>query len=200
MYRGPGPRIFPIIVIILVIALVVAALVSVGRMLFAGGDSSSGGGETTDAVVTALRDTSQDRSVRWTVRGPIVADENFRSYQITVGPNSRTYTVYAGYLEQVLDTKTYSNNFAGYEQFVFALDKAGVGVARDAKNAEIRGVCATQGFAYVVETLNDDKPDHMLWTTSCSGSKGTMVATVPQVHALFVNQIPDFEPVFNRVY
>lgn len=202
MYRGSGPRIFPIIVVILVIALVVAALVSVGRMIFAGGGtSSSDAGETTDAMVAALRDTGDGRAVRWTVRGPIVADENFRSYQITVSSSKRTFTIYSGYLDQVLDTKTYGNNTAGYEQFVYALDKANAGVTRKAKDADFRGVCATQGFAYKFETMSGtDNADHTLWTTSCSGSKGTMTANVGQIQALFVNQIPDFKPVFNNIY
>ena len=61
MYRGSGPRIFPIIVVILVIALVIAALVSVGRMIFSGGDSSeSSSGESTANVVAALQNDTGD--------------------------------------------------------------------------------------------------------------------------------------------
>ncbi|OYX36905.1 hypothetical protein B7Z00_04260, partial [Candidatus Saccharibacteria bacterium 32-50-10] len=66
------------------IALVIAALVSVGRMIFSGGDSSeSSSSESTANVVAALQNINDSRGVRWTVRGPIVADEDFRSYQIT---------------------------------------------------------------------------------------------------------------------
>ncbi len=201
MYRGSGPRIFPIIVVILVIALVIAALVSVGRMVFTGGDSSeSPSGESTASVVDALQNINDSRAVRWTVRGPIVADEDFRSYQITISPTERKFITYAGYLDQIVDVKSYSNNTEAYEQFVYALDKANVGATREASDEDFRGVCATQGFAYKFETLSGDTPDHTLWTTTCKGSKGTMSANATQVHALFVNQIPDFKPVFTQIY
>ena len=200
MYRGSGPRIFPIIVVILVIALVIAALVSVGRMIFSGGSSSeSSNSESTASVVSALQNINDSRGVRWTVRGPIVADEDFRSYQITVTPTERKFVTYAGYLDQIVDVKSYSNNTEAYEQFVYALDKANAGTAREASDEDFRGVCATQGFAYKFETLSDELPDHMLWTTTCKGSKGTLAANTTQVHALFVNQIPDFKPVFTQI-
>ena len=79
-------------------------------------------------------------------------------------------------------------------------DKANAGTTREASDEDFRGVCATQGFAYKFETLSDELPDHMLWTTTCKGSKGTLAANTTQVHALFVNQIPDFKPVFTQIY
>lgn len=201
MYRGSGPRILPIIVIILIIAIVIAALVSVGRLFFTSSDTSdTQPGETTDSVVAALQNTNDSRGVRWTVRGPIVADEDFRSYQITVSPTERTFVTYAGYLDQVVDVKTYSNNTEAYEQFVYALDKAGVGKTREAKSEDFRGACATEGFGYKFETLSGETADHTLWTTTCKGSKGTMTASPAQTHALFANQIPDFQPVFTNIY
>lgn len=199
MYRGSGPRILPLIIIILVVALVIAAIVSIGRVFFTSGNTSNAP-ESTDAVLTAVHDTSGGRGVRWTVRGPIVADENFRSYQIQISETERTYTTYSGYLDQVINTKTYPNNERAYEQFVYALDKAGIGQTRNAKDTDFRGVCATDGFAYVFDTLHGESADHTLWTTSCRGSQGSMSANVAQIHALFANQIPDFKPLFTRTY
>lgn len=199
MYRGSGPRILPLIIIILVVALVIAALVSIGRIFFTGSNTSNAP-ESTESVLSSVHDTSGVRGVRWTVRGPIVADENFRSYQIQISSSERTLTTYSGYLDQVVETKTYANNNRAYEQFVYALDKAGIGQTRNAKDTDFRGVCATDGFAYVFDTLNGESADHTLWTMSCKGSKGSMGANVAQIHALFVNQIPDFKPQFNNVY
>ena len=200
MYRGSGPRILPLIIIILVVALVIAALVSIGRVIFTSNSNTSSAPESTDAVLTAVRNTAADRSVRWTVRGPIVADEEFRSYQITISPTGRTYVTYSGYLDQVNDTKTYPNNERAYEEFVYALDKAGIGQTRNIKNTDFRGVCATDGFVYVFDTFSGDNADHTLWTSSCKDSKGSMSAKVPQIHALFANQIPDFNPIFTNTY
>ncbi len=199
MYRGSGPRILPIIIIILVVALVIAALVSIGRMFFAGNSSSSTQSQR-EGMGAALLDTGDNRSVRWTVRGPIVANEKFQSYQITVAPTKRTYTVYNGYLDTVVSTQSYDNNRQAYEQFVYALDKANIATVRSSSDTEIRGVCATHGLAFVFETAKDGTTDQTEWTSTCNGSKGTMTAKTEQIQALFVNQIPDFKPLFDTVY
>lgn len=199
MYRGSSPRILPLIIVILIVALVIAALVTIGRMVFSGGSQSTSN-QDKDTVSKSVLDTSSTRSVRWTVRGPIVANEKFRSYQITVSPTLRDYTVYSGYLSEPIEVKTYTNNQAAYEQFVFALNNADVGTVRTADDTDIRGVCATGGLAYTFETLGNDTPDHSLWSSTCKGSPGSLGANALQIQALFVNQIPDFKPQFTSVY
>lgn len=202
MYKGSGPRIFPIIVAIVVIAIVIAALFSVGRMIFLDGGSSESTGDSAEQTINLQEEvlkTNASREVRYTVRGPIVAEENFRSYQITVGPSSRSMITYSGYLDEVLENRTFGNNTRAYEEFVHALDKASISNTREAKDEDIRGVCATQGRAYTFETLNSGKPTYTIWTSTCGGSKGSMAANVSQIHALFSNQIPDFKPVFDSV-
>jgi len=187
--------------VIVIVALVVAAIVTVGRMLFSGSGDTRDNKKTTSSVIEqAVLAQDSDRSVRWTVRGPIVADEKFRSYQIIVSPSTRTFVTYSGYLDQVIDTKTYSNNLKAYEQFVYALDKTDIAKARDTKDADLRGVCATNGLAYEFETLVNDDPDHTMWSSTCKDSQGTMTADPLQVQALFVNQVPDFRPLFTKIY
>jgi len=202
MYRGNGPRIFPIIVVIIVIALVIAALVSIARLVFFSGNSTDRSNTTGDQKVN-IRDevlkTTQERAVRYTIRGPIVADENFRSYQITITPTHRSMTVYRGYLENPIETKSYDNNTRAYEQFVYALDKADIAKTRDAKEQDLRGVCANNGRAYKFEVMDNGVTKEALWTSTCDGSKGSMAANMLQVHQLFANQIPDFKPVFDKV-
>lgn len=204
MYRGSGPRIVPVIAVIIVVALVIAALVTAGKMLFTNKPSSTTTANNTgsSAITDAVLDKSDARSVRWTVRGPIIADEKFRSYQITISPSKRIYTTYTGYLDQVIDSKTYDNNARAYEEFIYALDNANVSTTRNAKSTDFRGVCATQGVAYMFETLNGDAADHSLWSTTCKDSKGNLAADPLKIQALFVNQIPgsDFKPFFNSIY
>lgn len=202
MYRGSGPRILPIIIVIIVVALVIAALVAVGRMIFSGNRSTTDNdqGTSESALFDAVVDQADTRAVRWTVRGPIVADEEFRSYQISVSPSQREYVLYSGYLDQVLDRKTYGNNSKAYEQFVYALDKANISKTRAGASDDLRGICATNGLAYKFETLSSGAPDHSLWSSTCKDSKGTLASDVSKIQALFVNQIPDFQPVFNKIY
>lgn len=201
MYKGSGPRILPIVVTIIVVAVVITALVALGRMLFSNSTSTNQNqSTTTSSLAGAILDTSANRSVRWTVRGPIVAQEKFRSYQITISPSARTYTLYAGYLDQVINTHTYTNNTKAYEEFVYALDKTNLSITRTVESDDIRGVCATQGIAYKFETLKDSTADQTLWSTTCKDSKGSMTADALKVQALFVNQIPDFSAQFNTIY
>jgi hypothetical protein len=189
MYKGNSSRILPILLILIVVAIAIAALVSVGRTIL-GGDQSS---ETqVDVGRDALLSTSVDRSVRMTVRGPIVADEEFRSYQISVNPTSRQLATYSGYLENTLQSKQYSNNVKAYEQFVYALDKANMmnGDELQDEKDDTRGVCAT-GKVYEFEVLRADSSVKRLWTSTCKGSPGSFKASVKQVESLFLEQIPD---------
>lgn len=201
MYKGSGPRILPIIIIIIVVALVIAALVTAGKMMFTKNSTNSKTqAESQGKMIDAVLDRADARSVRWTVRGPIVANEKFRSYQISVSPTKRIYTTYSGYLEEVIDTKTYDNNANAYEQFVYALSNANIGATRNAKDTDFRGVCATQGIAYKFETLANNSADNTLWSSTCKDSRGTLAADPLKVQALFVNQIPDFKSQFNTIY
>lgn len=201
MYRGSRPRILPIIIVIIVVALIVATLVTAGRMLFSGSSSKTDKKvSSSSSIEGALLNEGLDRSVQWTVRGPIVANEKFRSYQITVSPSARTYVIYSGYLDQVTDTKTYDNNAQAYEQFVYALDKTGLTNMRNVPDSDLRGVCATQGLAYKFDTLASGESDHSMWSSTCKDSPGTMTANPLQIQALFVNQTPDFQPLFGKIY
>lgn len=198
MYRGNSSRLFPIILVLVVIAIAVAALVSIGRAIFSGGDQPDQ--SIVDTSQQALRDTSSGHSVRMTVRGPIVADENFRSYRITVDSTSRNLTTYSGYLEQPIDTRDLNNNIQGYEQFVFALDRANLvkGVPFKDDKDDTRGICAT-GKVYEFEVIDSGSIVKRLWTSSCKGSPGSFKGSVTQVQSLFLQQIPDNRSILKTV-
>lgn len=197
MYKGNKPKIIPILIAVVIIALIVAALVSLGRMLFTGGDTNTSTTTESERIRSDLLNTANGRGIRFTERGPIIADENFRSYQIVVTPTTRTYTTYSGYLDRVESSNVYQNNDRAYEELVHALDKASIYNVRNSQdNQEIRGVCATNGRLYLFETTNIDTATHTLWTSTCKGSQGNMGANLAQVRALFVNQVPDFDAAF----
>lgn len=191
-------RILPTILAIVVIIVVIVALVSIARALFFSGNSTNE--VVVDTTRESLLDTSANSAVSMTVRGPIVANENFRSYRIVISPNSRQLQTYTGYLDQVLSDDTLANNTAAYDQFVHALDLAnytkGVQFA-DEKN-DVRGICAT-GRVYEFRILKDNVPVEMLWTSTCKGSTGSLQASVEQISALYTNQIPDANSVIRKL-
>lgn len=190
MYKGNSSRVVPIIIVIIVMAIAIAALVSLGRAVFGGGDNEKT--EVVDVSRENLLNTSLSQSVRMTVRGPIVADENFRSYQIVVTPGTRTLTTYSGYLDKAIDSTSLGNNEKAYEQFVYALDKANMvnGKQLEGDADDTRGICAT-GRVYEFEILSDNNSIKRLWTSTCKGSKGSFSASVAQVQNLFLEQIPN---------
>lgn len=190
-------RIIPIVLIILLILIAIFALVQIGKAIF-NRNRNTAPKETTIVEKTLLK-IDESRGVRMTVRGPIVADENFASYQITIKPTKRVLNVYKGYLEQRVDGVELSNNSRAYEEFVYALDKRNfdVGTPLTGDKDDIRGICAT-GTVIEFDTLQDDKSTKHLWTSTCKGSLGSFRANTESIRSLFFKQIPQAETILSK--
>lgn len=192
-------RIVPVAVIIIIIAIAVVSIIYIGRVLFF--SNNTGVLSQADTSQAALISTSADRAVLMTVRGNIVADEEFRSYQIRITPNARTFTAYKGYQQQQIENKVLSNNIPAYEQFVYALNRAKLMNADEftGDSNDTRGVCAT-GFLYEFQILKAGKTVKSLWTTTCSGLKGSLGLNVAPITSLFTNQIPDVQSEISGIW
>lgn len=185
MQRNGAQRILPVAIILIVIAIAIAALVSIGRAIFGGGDTPINEGQQ------SLINTSDNRSVRMTVRGPIVAEEDFRTYQITASNDNRTFVAYQGYLETPLQTIDLDNNNPAYEEFVYALDRGNMMTAEafTGESDDVRGICSS-GRLYQFDTLNGGNVVKRLWTTSCKNTRGSLKTNVTVLRNLFNAQIP----------
>jgi len=192
-------RIIPIALTLIVVAVSIAALISLARNIFFPGDVKTS--SQTDISKEALLSTAVDRSVSMTVRGKIVADETFRSYKIQITPTSRKITTYKGYLTEPIQNISLENNTPAYEQFVYALYKANFMKSNEltGDNNDIRGICAT-GNIYEFQISKANKPVKQLWTSTCSGSKGSLNASVEQLTNLFTTQIPDAKTLINKLW
>ena len=189
--RNSFSRFVPILLVIVITIVAVAAVIAIGRALFGKNDS----GQTDQNVNTgqvALLSTEEGRAVRLTVRGPIVANENFRSYSIIISPSSRDMTTYEGYLDKEINQKKLDNNVKAYAELVYALDKRKMmnGTQLTEQQNDLRGICAS-GKVYKFETLKDNSVVKSLWTSDCSGSKGSAQANVNEILDMFLKQIPD---------
>jgi len=192
-------RIIPVVLVVVIIIIAIASLVSLARVVFFSGSSSD---NTTQVDVSrdALLNTSANHSVTMTVRGPIVADEAFRSYKIDVAPNNRHLVTYTGYLDTMVDQISLGNSVAAYNEFVHALDKADFTKGKqltDEKN-DTSGVCAT-GSVYRFTIYDGSTVVKDLWTSTCNGSKGSLNASVTQLTNLFTKQIPDAEKLIKKI-
>ena len=189
-------RLVPIALVLIVIIVAIAALVSLGRSIFGGGSAEP----VVDTGKEALLNTALDRSVRVTVRGPIVGDENFHSYRIIVSPTTRVLTTYEGYLDRQVDTKQLVNNTRGYEQFVYALDRAALtdSAVLEGEAADMRGICAT-GKVYQYEVMQASNVIKKVWTTTCRNAKGSLKASNTTLIKLFQAQIPNYDDLTQKV-
>lgn len=201
MSKYRSSRVLPAVLTVVVIIIAVAGIVALARLLFAGTNSStSTPKEEVNITQQNLLSTADGRSVSMTVRGPIVADEDFRSYRIIVSPGARQFQAFTGYLETETDNQTLSNNVAAYDQFVNALDKANLvaGKEFEAERNNLSGICAS-GKVYEFKLLNAGNTEHMFWTSTCGGSKGSLKGNVTQLSGLFLNQVPDGSNIANSL-
>ncbi len=192
--RNSISRFIPILLVIIITIVAVAAVIAIGRALFGDGGSPNNPqpNPNIEDAKTALLSTGVDRSVRLTVRGPIVANENFRSYSITITPDSREMITYEGYLDNQIDRKRLDNNTKAYTELVYALDKRKMMDGKDLTDEQndLRGICAS-GKIYKFETIKNNSVVKSLWTSDCSGSKGSAQANVNEILDMFLKQIPD---------
>jgi hypothetical protein len=191
-------RVLPTILVVVIIIIAIVALISVARALFFSGSSSNQA--ATDTTQQSLLDTSPSSSVSMSVRGPIVAEENFHSYKIVISPNSRQITTYNGYLGTVVAQQNLDNNTAAYDQFVNALNLAKMTAGNQPADGEgdVKGVCAT-GRLSEFSILSSDQAVETLWTSTCSGSQGTLRANSAQLSNLFISQIPEAQTLIRGV-
>jgi hypothetical protein len=192
-------RILPVVLVIVIIIIAIASLVSLARVVFFSGSSSTQTAQV-DTSRDALLNTSANHSVSMTVRGPIVADEAFHSYKIDISPNTRTINTYKGYLNTVVDQNSLGNNVASYGEFVNALDKANLtkGKQLTGDKNDTSGICAT-GDVYQFTIYDGTTDVKDLWTSTCSGSKGSLDASVLQLTNLFVKQIPGADTLIHAI-
>ena len=184
------------VLLLIFVVVAIIGLVALGRLLLGGTTQT----RKDDPATKALLTTDADYSVRMTVRGPIVADEDFRSYTVTVSPSGREMTSFAGYDTRTIDNVALSNNTDAYTQFVGALNRASFSTGRTlsdtANNTD--GVCAT-GRLYTFEILEAQSTVSKLWTTSCSGGSGSFRGDASAVRTLFLRQIPTSNDVLRAI-
>lgn len=125
----------------------------------------------------------------WTV----VANEDRQSYEVTVSSSSRRFAAYTGYNQSQVESKDFDNTTEGYQQFVYALARAGFDRERSLSEeaADDRGACSA-GKRYVYELIENGDVVKRVWTSTCGNAKGTFAGTNNIVRDLFNKQIPEF--------
>ncbi len=166
-------------------------------LLFTGGGGSKSktqSGTQRPTTVQQLGDfASTDAVARLTIDGPINADQNHQSVQITVGNDDTTYQQFQGYQGTVVNQQNFVNNQAAYSNFLFALGHAGYLLGDNSKLlANEKGYCAL-GNRYVFELIEGGDTIQRYWATSCgNGSPRTYKGNLSLTLTLFQRQVPNY--------
>jgi hypothetical protein len=169
------------------IILVIWGLFTIASNIFRSSESS-----VDSTLIDSDRELVQSTGTAlYRVEGPIVANEDHRSYIITVSSNNVTMKTFANYGKILLEEKSYPNTSVSYESFLSALSNANVtALARNASTEftfEDQGVCARGRKFFVNLDANI-----MRWSTSCSEKEGNAGFNMGPVSTLFQKQVPDF--------
>lgn len=125
------------------------------------------------------------------IGGPIVVDQNFTAYRIAVDKNQSTIEVMRGYDQQVVAQQAFTNNTAGYQAFLSALNRVGFTKGRINPELQDYGGSCPFGNRYVFTLTDGQEQIINFWTTNCSGGGGTYQGHSLQTRRLFLNQIPN---------
>jgi hypothetical protein len=131
----------------------------------------------------------------YSVEGPVVANELYRSSTITITPQTRTLVIYQTYQNTPIVSETFPNNQTAFNQFLAAAATAGV--ARKASgdiSGNPGGACPT-GNKYIYETKNSTTTVSSLWASACSSPNQSFGGEIGTVNPLFRAQIPGIEQV-----
>lgn len=133
-----------------------------------------------------------NKAVRYTVKGPIVGNEQHRSIRITIDRNTRTVDVLEGYEARVIKTQSTSNTQDAYQAFAEALNGVGFTKAFDAQGRGSEDQLCPLGQRYSFELAPGMSDSFRTWSNSCTANQGTFAGNRGVVQTLFQRQIPNY--------
>lgn len=180
-----GSKIAVILGIVVILALLLFGVYRVIRPLLFGNPT-----KPLNPQVNLLDYTDRDTQVRFSIEGPVTANEIHNTIRIAVTKDNRILEGLNTYDATSVLSQTFPNNAGAFEDFMYALDNAGF-IKRDPKatTADERGVCPS-GQRYIYELIESGQTVTRLWSSTCGG--GNFAGQSDVVRTLFQNQIPQY--------
>jgi hypothetical protein len=137
---------------------------------------------------------------RLTASGPINADSIHTVLQVSVGREEVVYEQITGYQGQVVKRQIYNNNENAYNNFLYAIGRAGFTRGdSNPKLANEKGYCSL-GRRYVFEFREGDHNIQRYWATSCgNAAPRTYQGILGLTLQLFQAQVPDYSDLTTDV-
>lgn len=174
-------------------------------LLTGGGGNNGSGGHKNSPVPAKPRTVSElasyadtDAAVQMIIDGQINADQNHSAVRVTITNSDVTFEQIQGYQGTVVNTQTYQNNVSAYNNFLYAIGRAGFLLGdNNPKLANEKGYCAL-GSRFVFTLNEGGNQIQRYWATSCGGVstyKGNLGLTV----SLIKLQVPDYSKLTSNI-
>ncbi len=146
----------------------------------------------TSKKVDLLAAPTNNQAVRYTVRGPVVANEKRTSIRFTIDRTKRQLEVLQGYNDSVIKTQQLSNSQESYQAFVAALNGAGFtkAISPDERGDEAQSCPLGQTYSFEIAPGGSDA--FRTWSVSCGSKLGTFAGNRIVIEQLFQRQFPDY--------
>jgi hypothetical protein len=174
-----------IAIILLVLAIIVAFFLLFRRL------PSNQNNANPTPTPAPLGDNAAAKEFTFTVDGPIVANENYRSSTIIISSTGRKFTAYATYENQVVETYEYDNNTAAFTDFLNALQTVGSSGAPNPTPSPSPGLACPNGKRYFYTVTSGDDTVVSRQAATCGGGTASTVASPASANNLIKAQIPN---------
>lgn len=170
---------------------ILVALGMIGAIFFfilrGGGD----GAEQQPQRIDLNRYANTDATVQLIVDGRVVANQQHRSYQISVNRAATSMQVFSGYENAVTGERTTPNNQEAYTNFIRSISRLGFTDVNTGGPKDERGYCPT-GERYIIRLTENNREIYRAWTTSCGASQGNFNGDMGTIRVLFRQQVPEY--------
>lgn len=163
---------------------------------------SGGSDDTTQQQKQAVRledYATTGAVVRYTIDGPVYADQDHSRVRVTVSKDQVLFEQIAGYEGKMVQTKTFPTNSESYATFLHALALQSFTSGNSQVTDDERGYCPT-GRRYIYEVIDGADQVQRLWSTSCSSKQGSFTGgSAGTIRTLFQRQVPDWSKLTSGI-
>lgn len=180
-----------VLLIIIAIMLIVLGFRAIANV-FSNDDPEPVKQTSSSKKVDLLAAPGGNKAVQYTVRGPIVGNEQHQSIRITINRDDRRIEVLEGYNDNVIKSQTTKNTQEAYQAFIEAIYGAGFTNEVNGKDRGVEGQVCPLGRNFSFEVDPGRSGSFYSWSTSCSNKFGTFAGKRGTIDTLFRQQIPGY--------
>jgi hypothetical protein len=164
-------------------------------LLFSGGGSKQEVPKTSKPLVDYV---NTNAVVRLTADGPVNGDSIHEAIRITVGKDQVSYERIQGYVNHVVESKTFPNNTEAYDQFLYALQRAGFTQGDNSAALKTEKGHCPQGNRYIYEIIDGTTQIERYWASSC-GKPASYQGAPATTNTLFKAQVPGYDDLQTNI-